>query len=269
MFEEQIAQGRDMVRRLEAESRLPSGDREALPSWKRVPMKEAQEWHRVIEAKLKAHYGPETFDRYQLARNLFSEALDRGEGDEYSRALDFWERILALLTELSAREVPAAQSRTTEQPHPAEQNRLEDSAGPTYDVFISHAWEDKDTIARPLYTALVERGATVWFDEATLMLGDSLRRSIDRGLARCRFGVVVLSPDFLAKEWPQRELDGLVARETVSGEKAILPLWHRLDAKSVAQYSPTLADRLAVRSDQGLSAIVEQILRVVQATHRT
>ena len=81
-----------------------------------------------------------------------------------------------------------------------------------YDVFISHASEDKEAIARPLYEALKARGLSVWFDEAELTLGDSLRRKIDDGLARCRYGIVILSPRFLEKEWPQRELDGLVAR---------------------------------------------------------
>ena len=73
-----------------------------------------------------------------------------------------------------------------------------------YDFFLSHTWEDKETIARPLYSALTAAGASVWFDEAVLKIGDSLRRKIDDGLARCKFGIV--SPNFLNKEWPQREL---------------------------------------------------------------
>lgn len=133
-----------------------------------------------------------------------------------------------------------------------------------YDVFISHASEDKAAIARPLYAALVERGAKVWFDEATLELGDSLRRKIDDGLARCRFGIVILSPRFLRKEWPQRELDGLVARETASGDKAILPIWHEIDEAMLLRYSPTLAGRLAARSEDGIPALVDQILRVLE-----
>jgi hypothetical protein len=100
------------------------------------------------------------------------------------------------------------------------------------------------------------------FDEAVLELGDSLRRKIDEGLAKCRFGVVILSPRFLTKQWPQREHDGLVARETASGEKAILPIWHELDREMLVQYSSPLADRLAGRSSEGVSALVQKILRV-------
>lgn len=72
-----------------------------------------------------------------------------------------------------------------------------------YDVFISHATEDKEEIVRPLATALVVRGLRVWYDEFELRIGDSLRRKIDAGLANSRFGVVVLSPNFFAKNWPQ------------------------------------------------------------------
>lgn len=132
-----------------------------------------------------------------------------------------------------------------------------------YDLFLSHASEDKNDIARPLYEALRTRGVTVWFDEAVLELGDSLRRKIDEGLRICRFGLVILSPNFFAKQWPQRELDGLVARETASGEKAILPVWHRLERDAVLQYSGTLADRVAAKSSDGLPAIVAKILRVL------
>lgn len=71
-----------------------------------------------------------------------------------------------------------------------------------YDVFVSHATEDKDELVRPLAHGLQRRGLVVWYDEFELRLGDSLRRKIDLGLAASRFGVVVLSPAFFAKNWP-------------------------------------------------------------------
>lgn len=70
-----------------------------------------------------------------------------------------------------------------------------------YDVFISHASEDKDDIVRPMANALVSEGLTVWYDEFELRIGDSLRRKIDRGLAKSRVGLVVLSHAFIAKGW--------------------------------------------------------------------
>ena len=96
-------------------------------------------------------------------------------------------------------------------------------------------------------------------------MGDSLLRTIDNGLANSRFGVVVLSPSFFKKSWPQKELDGLVAREVNNGGvKVILPIWHKVSFDDVAKYSPTLAGRLAARSDEGLDEIVRQILEVLR-----
>lgn len=115
----------------------------------------------------------------------------------------------------------------------------------TYTAFVSHASEDKDEIARPLTEALLALGHKIWFDEFTIKIGDSLRRTIDRGLANSRFGIVILSPSFLSKNWPQYELDGMVARE-VAGQKVILPIWHKLSKNEVLAYSPTLADKLAL-----------------------
>jgi len=68
-----------------------------------------------------------------------------------------------------------------------------------YDVFISHASEDKDAIVRSLAEALVKGGLKVWYDEFELKIGDSLRRKIDKGLAHSRFGIVVLSQAFFKK----------------------------------------------------------------------
>jgi hypothetical protein len=132
-----------------------------------------------------------------------------------------------------------------------------------WDVFVSHASEDKDSFVRPLVAALTSAGLKVWFDEQELKVGDSLRRSIDRGLARSRFGIVVISPSFLSKHWPQKELDGLVAREE-DGSKVILPVWHEISATEVRQSSPTLADRLAVTSARGAEEVAKELLRVIK-----
>jgi WD40 repeat protein len=129
-------------------------------------------------------------------------------------------------------------------------------------VFISHAAEDKDSVARPLAEALTRAGYSVWYDEYALRLGDSLGRSIDRGLAESRYGIVVLSPSFFAKAWPRRELDGLTVRELSSG-KVILPVWHLVSRAEVERYSPTLADKLGVGTDRGMAFVVQEIVRVL------
>jgi formylglycine-generating enzyme required for sulfatase activity len=133
-----------------------------------------------------------------------------------------------------------------------------------WDAFISHAWEDKESFARPLARALQAHGLRVWFDEFTLTVGDRLRRSIDHGLANSQYGIVILSPHFFAKEWPQQELDGLAQRES-GGEKVILPVWHNVTAEDVRKYSPALADRIGVSSSRGLEQVVAELL---QAMHR-
>lgn len=132
-----------------------------------------------------------------------------------------------------------------------------------WDVFICHASEDKESFVRPLAEALRAKGLRVWYDEFTLLVGDSLRRSIDRGLALSKFGAVVLSPSFFAKEWPQRELDGLVAKE-VDKRRVILPVWHNVSAQDVREYSVTLADRVAVNSTDGIRAVVAKLLLVIK-----
>jgi hypothetical protein len=116
--------------------------------------------------------------------------------------------------------------------------------GRTFDVFISHASEDKDDLVRPLAHALQAGGLSVWYDEFELRIGDSLRRKIDRGLASSRFGIVVLSKFFFGKGWTEYELDGLVTR-TVTGDQILLPVWHNVTKAEVVGYSPSLADRVA------------------------
>ncbi len=131
-----------------------------------------------------------------------------------------------------------------------------------YDLFISHASENKNDIARPLAQKLQEVGFAVWFDEFELTIGDSLRQSIDHGLSESEFGVVILSPEFFGKEWPQKELDGLIARED-RGVKVVLPVWHNVDASGVARYSPLLASKLAISTANGIEYVVNAICKAI------
>lgn len=135
-----------------------------------------------------------------------------------------------------------------------------------YDLFICHAAEDKDTLVRPLAALLREHHIAVWYDEFELKLGDSIRQAIDRGLSQSRFGLVVLSPSFFAKSWPQYELDGLAERDMAGPEKVILPLWHEIEKAEVMAVSPSLANRRAARSVEGLEHVVAQVVDVVRPT---
>jgi len=134
-----------------------------------------------------------------------------------------------------------------------------------FDVFICHASEDKDDIVRPLAESMDAAGLRVWYDEYTLRWGDRLRRSVDGGLAASKYGVVVLSPSFFEKEWPQRELDGLAALELEDGKKRILPVWHNIDASGVKKYSPTLGDIIGIPTENGIESITSQLLEILKS----
>jgi hypothetical protein len=132
-----------------------------------------------------------------------------------------------------------------------------------FDVFISHASEDKDDFVRPLAGAIASMGLKVWYDEWTLTIGDSLRQKIDEGLAASDYGIVVLSRSFFAKKWPQAELDGLFARE-MAGRKVILPVWHNVTRDDVLQYSPLLAGKLAAPTDDGVDSVAKKVFAAIR-----
>jgi hypothetical protein len=131
-----------------------------------------------------------------------------------------------------------------------------------YDIFISHASEDKSELVFPLASLLADLGVKVWYDEFELRVGDSLSGSIDKGLANSSFGAVVISKAFLAKKWPEYELRGLITKELES-EKVILPIWHKVDRTLIAQSSPTLADKFALNSgDLNIEEIAVKLIEV-------
>lgn len=116
-----------------------------------------------------------------------------------------------------------------------------------YDFFISHASEDKQDFVKDFADSLVAAGFKVWYDAFELKIGDSLRKKIDQGLSNSRYGIVIISPNFIRKNWTEYELNGMVARE-MNGHKVILPIWHKVTKDEVLKYSPTLADKLALNT---------------------
>jgi len=133
-----------------------------------------------------------------------------------------------------------------------------------YDAFIAHASEDKEDFVRPLANVLTKIGFKIWYDEFELKVGDSLRQSIDKGLANSRYAIVVLSKAFFSKNWPQYELNGLVARE-IDGKKVILPIWHNIKKREVLKYSPPLADKVALSTNKmSVEEIAQELMRVLR-----
>ena len=133
-----------------------------------------------------------------------------------------------------------------------------------YDLFISHASEDKDEIVRPMATILERLSVRVWYDEFSLQLGDSLTASIDKGLRQSRYGLLVLSKAFIGKNWPDYEYRSLLTRQ-IDGESVILPLWYGVTKEVVKAYSLFLTDikGLAVTRDN-MNVVIPAIVKVVR-----
>src|SRR6266851_3040485 len=130
--------------------------------------------------------------------------------------------------------------------------------GKEWDAFICHASEDKADFVDLFARQLRDSGLTVWYDVFSLKVGDSLRRKIDEGLAKSRYGIVVLSKHFFSKEWPQNELDGLMSRE-IAGTKVILPIWHKITVEEIRAKSPILAGRVAAKSQHGVEKVISEV----------
>ena len=115
---------------------------------------------------------------------------------------------------------------------------------------------------RPLVEALDRLGVSLWYDEVSLRLGDSLSGSIDRGIAKSRNGIIVVSPAFLQKRWPEAELHALMTRR-IEDKLRLLPVWHNVVRSEVAAFSPMLADLVALQTvgrtaqDVALALLVE------------
>lgn len=133
-----------------------------------------------------------------------------------------------------------------------------------YDVFISHASEDKESFVNDFVAELQKRNIKVWYDNMNITWGDSLRTKIDEGLRNSRFGIVVLSKDYIKKGWTQYELEGLFNIEMTQG-KTILPIWHNITKSEVLNFSPTIGGRLALNTSMMTpSEIADEVLKIIQ-----
>lgn len=134
-----------------------------------------------------------------------------------------------------------------------------------YDVFLSHASEDKESFADEFYEELKNNGINVWYDALSMSWGDSLRSKIDNGLSKSKFGIVILSNAYIKKGWTNYELDGLFQRE-MSGGKVILPIWHNITKQEVEKFSPTLAGRLALTTaTMTAKEITEELKKILNS----
>jgi len=133
-----------------------------------------------------------------------------------------------------------------------------------YDAFISHAVEDKLPVANDLCEKLEEAGLKIWYSGKELTVGDSLEKAIHKGLDRSRFGVVILSPTYLEKNWTRREFYTLLAKE-INSKTIILPVLYNITPNDLAMHDLTMADRYGLSMDRGMDIVAEKLVAVIKS----
>lgn len=134
------------------------------------------------------------------------------------------------------------------------------SSSEAYDVFVSHAPEDKVPFVDNLVEELLKRDVKVWYDRKVLTWGKSIRQNIDLGLQRSKYAIVVLSEYYIQKYWTQKEFNALFSLGSQLGE-FILPIWHNITADRAKEFSPMLSDAIAlVSSDYTIEEIADMFV---------
>jgi len=128
------------------------------------------------------------------------------------------------------------------------------------DVFLCHAWNDRQAAAKELYDLLVARKVSVWFSEVDLRLGTLMLREIDKGLAKSRMGIVLVTPAFLERVQKEgsvsdKELSTLLHRNQ------LIPIIHNTKFEALLDVSPMLASRagLSTGEDQTMADVADKI----------
>jgi hypothetical protein len=133
-----------------------------------------------------------------------------------------------------------------------------------YDVFISHAYEDKDEIGNPLYELLCSAGLKVWYSGRDIHVGESLTDKIIHDvIPQSRFGAVIISNNYFKAGWGRKELNALHSIEQIRGYNIILPVWHKVDEETVGIEFPYLVDRFAVQSEKGLDHVAAELIKAI------
>jgi len=128
-------------------------------------------------------------------------------------------------------------------------------------LFLSHASEDMDVIATPLYQALKDE-FDVSYDQARIGLENSFYDKITQGIRECDFGVVIFSPRVFRKRWTKQEMDGLLALQR-NQRKVVLPIVHDMSHDDLADQLPIMATKKTISSNEGIQAIVVAIRAAV------
>jgi hypothetical protein len=131
----------------------------------------------------------------------------------------------------------------------------------TYDVFISHAFEDKNDFVDELAFALKEKGLKVYYSGFELKIGDSITDSVNNALKTSKYGIVIISPIYLEKHWAMQEFNALFAQE--AERNRILPILHHISVEEVKKHLPIFVDRYAISSDKGIKFISDKVIETI------
>jgi TIR domain len=122
------------------------------------------------------------------------------------------------------------------------------------DVFLCHAWDDRQGAAKELHDLLVAAGVKVWFSEKDLALGVPMMRAIDKGLANSRIGLVLVTPALLVRLPKEgiadKELSALLARDQ------LIPIVHNTTYGKLRDVSPLLGSRSGLDTAEDSMAVV-------------
>lgn len=135
-----------------------------------------------------------------------------------------------------------------------------------YDVFICHASEDKEAVARPLAETLMTYGLKIWYDDFSLKTGDSLREKIDYGLTHSDYGIIIVSKKFFEKNWPQAEFSAMFSKQVYSNKRIILPVWYEISREEVEKHSAIIADIFAQKSSEGIENIAAKLYKEIRGS---
>ncbi len=136
-----------------------------------------------------------------------------------------------------------------------------------HDVFISYATEDND-FASDIAFGLKANGLNVWFAPVSLKVGDTLLDSIEEGLKASRCGILIISKNFLAKQWTDFEM-GVLVRQHVESKKKILPIWLGVDKQDVEQRHIGLSGIVAITETESTNLVVSKLVAVLSEGARS
>ncbi len=158
---------------------------------------------------------------------------DKDHTDRFDNITEFRDYLLDLL-EIGSEESPETSISSPDEP------------SFTYDLFVCHSSADKEEIVQPLVRNLERRGVDVWYDDFEISIGDDIREAIEEGISDSRYGIVVLSPDFVEADWAGAELSSLTAREHSEDiDKILLPVRYEIEMDALREHVPLLASRFA------------------------